>query len=290
MRTVPALILAAALPAAEPVPPQVVVVPEAVRLSYQVQFDEQGRYRRTSGDLSVELGLKPANGVQLLACRGITLTEAVTDSGESLRPRSRGQELGQESFNEWERTNNNYDVSMNLSAPARAPQAIARIAGTIRLAVISGTGAQGELRPFKEWVGKPLLLEGMDQPITVTVGEGPSVRLAGPQEVIERIDSITARRGDGRDIQVRGWGSGSDNDEWYRSYNMQIPDDGALVVRLLPPSTEVQVPFSLGPLPMSSGAPAATAPVRVPAPSQPAEGAKPKVAAPERPAQGAGGF
>ncbi len=287
------LTVCTALVAAEPMPAPsatISVVPESVRLTYQVQFDDQGRYRRTSGELAVELGLKPGQGVQLLACRGITLTEAVTDAGEVLRPRNRGQDLGQETFNEWERTNGSYDVSMSLSAPARAPQAIARIVGTIRLAAISGNGAQGELRPFKDWVGKPLLLEGTDQPITVTIGEGPSVRLGGPQEVIERIDGITARRGDGRDIVVRGWGSGNDNDEWYRSYNIQIPDDGSLVVRLLPPSTEILVPFSLGPLPMTAAAPAATAPVRVPVPAQPAEGVKPKVVVPERPAQGAGGF
>jgi hypothetical protein len=292
---IPALLTACAgLAAADPAPSaSVAVVPESVRLSYQVQFDEQGRFRRTTGDLGIELGLKPAPGVQLLACRGIVLGEAVTDAGEVLRPRNRGGDLGQELFSEWERTNNNYDVGLSLAAPARPPQVIARVTGTIRLAVVAGTGSRSELRPFQDWLGKPLILEGMESPITVAVEEG-RVTLRGSQEAIERLDKVSAQRADGREIAFNGWGSGSDGDEWYRSYQVQVPGDGALVILLLPPSTEIQVPFSLGPLPLVSGpAASATPAVRVPASQpRPPEGAKPKVAEPAQPnpPQGAGGF
>jgi hypothetical protein len=290
------LLLAAALPAADPAveavaPPQVVVVPQSVDLSYSLRFSDQGLPQRTTGTLRMSVWLRPAGGVQLLSCRGVQITEAVTDTGETLRPR-RDNGNGQEQFNEYERSQNSYDVSFGLGAPTTPPRAIARVAGTVTLAIVTGAGSQSEVKPLKEFLGKPLLLEGLDSPVTITrEDQGLTVRAA--TGTFERIEKVVGLRADGREIQLSGWSGGSDNDESYRTYRTQIPDDGGLSLRLLPPSTDIVVPFTVGPVTLFQGGSATAAGViRIPASApRPAEGAKPKVAEPPRPApQGAGGF
>lgn len=288
-------IVCGAEPEADKVPisaTSVAVIPQSVNLSYNIQFNDQGQAKRTNSDLQIQLVLKPGGNQQLLASRGIKITEAVTDTGESLRPRNRGNENSSTTFGEYQRTNNSYNLSLSLTSPARPPQSIARVVGTITLAVISGEGQQSDIKPLKDFLGKPLLIEGLDTPITITRDEG-RLTVRGSQSAIERMEKVCGLRADGREITFNGWGGGSDGDDYYRSYSTPVPDDGGVQIRLLPASIDIVVPFTLGPMTLFSNTASATTPgvVRIPAnqPKAP-ETAKPKVVEPAKPGAGAGGF
>lgn len=286
---IPIAICCAAEPAVEKAAePAVRIYPEMVSLNINQYFDESGKPRNASADLRVELALKPNGGRQLLACRGVQVSTAITDAGEVLKPRQRGMEMGVETFSQHERERDDYDVSVMFAAPA-SPQGIAKLAGSITLAVAAGEPTQSELKPLKDYLGKALLLEGMDQPITITRENG-RITVRSSREAFERIDAVKGARADGRAIDFNGWGGGSNGDDYYRNYSADVPDDGAVTIRLLPAASEITVPFSLGPIPLLAAPAAVPAQaVRVPAskPKPAPEPNKPRVA-PEPPAGGNG--
>lgn len=285
----PLVICSAADPGPEKIAePAVQVFAEMVNLNISQRFDETGKAQNPSSELRVTLALKPNGDRQLLACRGVQVMTAIAESGEVLRPRGRASEMGVESFQQHERERGDYDISLTFAVPAKA-QGIGKLAGTIILAVASGAATKSELSPLKDFLGKALLLEGMDQPVTVTREEG-RLTIRSTREAFERIDRISGQRANGQPIQFNGWGGGSDGEEYYRSYSSDVPDDGAVTITLLPAATEVTVPFSIGPVPLfAAPAPAQAETVRVPAskPTPAAEPNRPRVA--PVPA-GAGGF
>ncbi|HAT11517.1 MAG TPA: hypothetical protein DCS97_13195 [Planctomycetes bacterium] len=262
--------------------PGVRVLPKMVIMSSTRRFDDAGAPQGSTNEVRVELKLATQGDRQLQSCRGVQLATATTTSGAVLK--TRDERNGAETFSKWEREQGNYDITLVFSVPGEMPTGIASLAGTVTLAVIAGEASQSDVAPLSSYIGKPLLLAGLDQPLTFTVKDG-RVTMRGSREAIERIEEVAGLRADGRVLQAGGYSGGSDGDEHYRTFNFTLPDNGGLRITLLPSSRDLIVPFTVGPLPLTGERPVSGAePIRIPAnqPKPPAPVNKPRIA-PEAP-------
>lgn len=244
------LILSTAAFAADPA---VIVQPESIQLSTTANFDDQGVFRRSQSQLRLEVKIIPPAGMQLASSRGVRISEAVSDSGESLVPKGtdRGSGNGEETFNEWERERNDYDVAFNLANPVQPITAIRSVKGTLILAVAAGAAKQATIAPLTDWLGKAVALESIDEEITVArTAEGTSLR--GSRALFDRLQKVTFADGAGREIKANGWSGGSDGQEFHRTWTVKVPDDGAITLQFLPELAEQEVAFSLADLPLKA--------------------------------------
>ena len=230
----------------------ITLLPKQIELSTTTSFSESGAFQRTQSQLRVSLSLKPHAGMQLAACRGVTLTAATTDTGESIMPSTeRGSGNGQESFNEYERDQNNYDINVTLGSPKQAIGAIKMLTGTATIAIADGAAKQATIAPLKDWLGKTVNLDSINEEITVErSSEGTTLR--GSRELFDRLQKVTFTDGTGHEIKVNGWSGGSNNGSYERTWSAQIPDDGGLTMQFMPELKEVVVPFSFADLPLKS--------------------------------------
>ena len=290
MRIAPLLVLlASSIAVATAAEPAITLVPQKLELTTSTMFNESGAFQRTQSQLRMSLRIKPPAGVQLAACRGVKVTAATTDTGESILPGTeRGTPNGQESFSEYERERNDYDINVTLGSPKQAIGAIKTLTGTATVAVAIGAAKQATIAPLKDWLGKTVHLESINEEITIErASEGTTMR--GSRELFDRLQKVTFSDGAGQEIKTNGWGGGSSNDSYYRTWSAQIPDDGGLTLQFMPELKEVVVPFSYTDLPLKSASlekkPVATIKViDVPGP------AKPKAEGVTNPNSKAGGF
>lgn len=244
------LILSTVAAAADPA---IVIQPESIQLSTTANFDEQGAFKRSQSQLRLEVKVVPPAGMQLASSRGVRISEAVSDSGESLVPKGtdRGTANGEETFNEWERERNDYDVAFNLANPSQPIAAIRSLKGTVTLAVAAGAAKQATIAPLKDWLGKAVALDSIDEEITVArTGEGTTLR--GSRALFDRLQKVIFADGAGREIKANGWGGGSDGQEFHRTWSVKVPDDGAITLQFLPELKEQEVAFSFTDLPLKA--------------------------------------
>lgn len=233
--------------------PTITLLPKQIDLSTSTSYNDSGLYQRTQTQLRISLRIKPEAGLQLAACRGVTLTSATTDSGETILPSTeRGTSNGQETFGEHEREQRSYDINLTLGSPKQAIGAIKSLTGTATFAVASGTAKQATIAPLKEWLGKAVNLESINEEITVERTKDGTT-LSGSRELFDRLQKVTFTDGSGNELKTTGWGGGSsNNNSYYRTWSTQIPDDGGLTLQFMPELKEVVVPFSFTDLPLKS--------------------------------------
>lgn len=289
MHTTRFLLLIASFGVVVAAEPSITLLPKQIELSTTTSFNESGAYQRTQSQLRLNLRIKPEAGLQLAACRGVTLTTAIADSGESILPSAeRSSSNGKETFHEQEREQASYDINVTLGSPKQAIGAIKTITGTMTVAVATGAAKQATVTPLKDWLGKAVNLESINEEITIErTKDGTTVN--GSREFFDRLQKVTFTDGEGHELKTNGWGGGSNNDGYYRTWTTQIPDDGGITMQFMPELKEVVVPFSFSDLPLKSVTqekkPAATIKVTdVPGP------AKPKPTGVTNPNGKAGGF
>ena len=269
------------------------IFPASLSVSLNRRFDEGEALERPTISMSLSLTIKPlAPGLRFMACRSVVVTEAISVAGDNLGSRDRDRDLArqnQRSYGEYEQGQGRYDANLNLTTRT-LPKAIARLSGVITLVVAKGVGKQAEIKPIKDFLGKPLEIVGLPDPITVTRkrggNEGERVEIRTSTTSMDRIAKISVLNADGSERRNNSYGGGSGGDgEAYRTIPGVVDDDGGLLLALHPPSEEVQVPFTLTNLAVLPESEAAALPAVKIVPKEPAPrpASKPTVA-PDKPA------
>jgi len=237
--------------AAEPETPNIVLTPKSITVSSSTTYTEEGTFQRNKSQVRLSLRLKPPAGTQIAASRGVVVKVATSDTGESLLQKGDQGNNGRESFGQHERDESRYDVDLDLGSPKEPMAAIRELSGTVTLSITGGATKQAIIAPIKDWLGKVVSLEAVNEDITVERSpEGTTLR--GSREFFERLQKIIFTDAAGNEIKVNGWGGGSDNDTHYRTWRMQVPDNGGVTLQLLPNLTDVTVPFHFTDLPLKA--------------------------------------
>lgn len=272
MRGSIAVLASLALPclAAEPM---VTILPKEITQATTQAFAEDGSPRRAKREFKVKLRLVAPEGVRLARVSAVEVSEGTIDSGEKLSTRSTG---GAEKFNEWEQERGDYDIGFTLPGASVAARTLVRLAGTVTVQVASGAARQADLAPIKDHLGQPVRLEGVEDPITLD-RKGGGLTLRGSAGFFDQLQKIELMDGKGKAIETRGWSSGSSNDEHYRTFQIQMPEDGAVRLTIAGSVSEVRAPFVFENLPLDLvGKPAEAKVVRT-TEAKPAKPAKVKV-------------
>ncbi len=252
-----AMSVAGTLNAAEPAADKIEVQVESIASTNTIQFDQQAKVRRSNTQFQLTLKILPPAGIDLVASRGIKISECVGDNGESLVPRANeGWRNGEQSFNDYQRERDEYQVNCQLGSPSQMPNALRILKGTVTVAVAKGTSKQAKLGPIKDWLGKSVEIEAIKEEILVERASG-EIKLVGTRALFDHIQKITFLDGMGKEIRLNGWGSSSNNDEYSRNYHITLLDDGAITLQLLTEVVEVPLAFSFTDLPLRTGPKAA---------------------------------
>ena len=252
------LSLTGALIAAEPEENKIEVQIESISSTNTIQFDQNAKVRRSNAQFQVMLKILPPAGMDLVASRGVQISECQGDTGESLVPRSGGDNWrnGEQTFHEYQRERNEYQVNCQLGNPAQMPNALRSLKGTVTVAVAKGTSKQAKLGPIKDWLGKSVEIEAIKEELLVERSAG-EIKLVATRKLFDHVQKITFQDSKSKEIRSNGWSSSSNNDEYTRSFRLTLPDDGAIILQLLPEVTEVPVGFSFTDLPLRAGPKAA---------------------------------
>ena len=235
--------------------PKIEVFPKTITFTNKAQFDAQGRYRKSSSELQFTLQIKPPAGTQLVASRGVQVSTVLSDAGESLVPKERMGNTGEEKFHEYERELNQYDVNFDLANPTKPLGEITSLSGVLTLAVAAGAPKQAKLAPVKDWLGKAVEIEAIHEEITVE--NTSSLTITGSKSLFERIQQVKFFAANGVEIKCSGWGQsqGNNSAEVRSTYHVTVPDDGAITIVFLPEVSEVAIPFTFAKLPVNSRTP-----------------------------------
>lgn len=235
-------------------------------------FNDDGTPRRAKREFRFKLRLVAPEGVRLARVSAVEVSDGAIDGGEKLSTRCSG---GPEKFNEWEQERGDYDIDFTLPGASVAAKSLVRLAGTVTVQVVAGAAKQADLAPLKDHLGHPVRLEGVDDPISLDrKGGGFTVR--GSAEFFDQLQKIELLDGKGKAIETRGWSGGSNNDEHYRTYQVQMPEDGSVRLTIAGSATETRVPFAFDNIPLEPVGKPAEAKVVKTTEVKPAKPAKPK--------------
>ena len=226
--------------------PTVVVQPSWISQNQQSQFDEQGRFQRSSGNLSIHLKLIPPPTINPLASKGVRVTAAKSNTGEDLIPHG-NDPIGVETYQEEERKNRDFGFEIALRNPKQALQEIATLTGVITLEIAKGQAKQAQIGPLKDWFGKPMLFESVNESLVVNRKDTdhPGITLNGSSRLFEQFLSVSFLDAAGNECSKEEREQDEDNGERTNRFQVTVPDDGAIRIIMRGETATLDVPFAL---------------------------------------------
>ena len=228
-------------------------VTKPMTLSFERSIDltsETGRPVTMHDLIHVNLQTTYDEKIAVTAC-DLTLDEAVTDGGESLRGPAAGllhheQELRQHasSFSHghgWS--------TCELAQPQKPAKEITRLRGALKVTYESTQRAPIDLTPAKDQVGKRQSIGEHARGLTVT-SIAEKVELSYESALDEEIKAIEFLDGHGQAIESHGASTNSDGTKTDRTYHLHVPDDGTIRILLVGATAQLIVPVLLEHLPL----------------------------------------
>lgn len=202
-------------------------------------------------DFAVSIAFLGPAELLVVGWRDPVVEAAVSDSGEQLRQRRSDSRERMSCDPDVRRARGTdhplFEAQFRLEQPAKPCNGLALIRGRVTAQVAVGAPRRAELKPYKGVRGKLLEIEGVPG-AEVTVDKGSSaeeVALRYPEALQDRLVSVTFIDGAGREIRCNGWSLTSNSNEIERSYRVKLPEDGGVVLGLIPGTRLVEMPFEL---------------------------------------------
>ncbi len=237
--------------ATPPADPKLTFSAESFSQQRSVQFGPDGTI--SNENTSCNLSLRGTSDRRIVISEttrngSVTLTAALTDSGESLIPDDANQAgyLSSRSGRSGRQEHSaQFSLQLNLRAPSKPVTAFTRIAGTIAFGVADPKLRRVEIKPLSTFSGTAVAIEGFTDLALSVVRSADSVKLSGPRALFTNLAETRFTTADGAELDTRGGGSSSNNDRVEREFRVAVPEDGAVVLFFHQNIRQVTMPFEL---------------------------------------------
>ncbi len=239
-------------------PPRAIVLearPASLQVSRSVRFDVDGQRQNEQGNLSLNLYLFVDADRPPGAYRDLTVTSAVTSSGEALKidPNQRRSEHRLR-LNQRNDERPYFNAYFNLPAPSRPCRSLRELRGKVTLIVPRGELKQVTLAPFSKYARQRVRVVNIPDSRIVIKREPQRegrVRITYDRSMAPLVKEVVFVDGDGVKIEPqRSSGGGSSGVDVYRYYEVALPDDGGVRIRLYEGTDEIDATFQLKDIPM----------------------------------------
>lgn len=258
------LVLTSLLAAGEeaaPPPIKLEFRPQAFSRQTELQYSKDGAQvqRETT---SCRLSLVAKLDVEPIASnRGregqVKITEAVTDSGESLLQGGRdNHHLSMNSagwmHRGWRGDTRKLELYVQLRPPAQPATAIARMAGEVTFMVSDGKQRKVEIGPIGKMSGAPIAVEGLPGIEMTLTWAADKLTIAAPQSLFDNLAELRLQTAQGARVETGGMSGGGGDGQMSYEMNVSLPADGTVILILHQNVRAVTVPFEVRGIPLQA--------------------------------------
>ena len=234
----------------EPDPPRVTVRPHSVQLNGHMSFDQNGRPNRSNANFSMQVAMQFEDGVRATRYR-MARFDALTDTGTVITADPDTLREQNVNFNPNANQQQRYYYHVQLDAPPQGTTRLRRVEGDLVVAVAEGPLMHVVIEPLVEAADRDFTIDGVNDAIIRVnpMGEG-QVMVSWSQQINERVSHVSFYQPDGDEVRPNGWGNQNQSGMVTRTYRLNLPDRGKVVVSLFPRVREVTIPFTFSDVPL----------------------------------------
>lgn len=230
------------------------VRPESLQLSSSTQFDENGEVRDTSHSFRIQFRATFGDEITYVGHENAQVTSAVTDTGEELSTDDGNRRHHHHTVHHHGRNRRHFSFSSQLEAPPADAGRLTKVTGTVDVRYTTGRNKEATIGPVEEMEGKRIRIDGLEEEVHVNISrqeEGSDLRIEYPSGIRGRLTEFRLLDGRGNRIETHGWSGGSSGATAYRTFrDVDMPDDGKVVLEFLTDVQTLTVPFTIENLPL----------------------------------------
>lgn len=253
-----------------PVAPVVTFVPMRCDLRSDLRFDAAGKPEREHGVLAITLRAELPAGLTVDGWGATTLTRVQTESGEMLKPLSatageaalaRMPREARARLNLIQRreamggdqpTVAAVPLTLRLVPPLRPSFTLARLEGSVELRWRRGEARSVRVAPIVAAPDAPIAIEGVPAgTITIRTRSEREIGVTWSDALAVRLQRVRFEDADGGELRQRGRGMTTRNGSTEYTYQVAVPEGGALVVEVLPEAVTSLIPIVLEGVPLA---------------------------------------
>jgi hypothetical protein len=219
--------------------PRFICRPRNINWSGSINFDENGRATNDRSHMYLQFDVIPVGDVALVAYRGLSITKAVTDSGDDMQLQAQGnqEQIVQRRITplpQGHRDPNQGRLNLNVNfvMPARRARRIDVVEGALQVTYATGPLREASIAPVREFENKRIRIGGVEDGFVTITRDGQRQNTvhvdlsAGAMKLLSEIKFLSA---DDLPLQANDWGGGGGEGNVRRSFNLAL-DDGSKVV------------------------------------------------------------
>ena len=219
---------------------------QQLQLNRTLDFPDSGP-GPVSGSESAHLTviLRPTIKAVIVSARGASVAEAITDNGEDLRPPSIDAFADPDSaFNRIGR-DGDIVIQLPLRMPSSGAKELAHVRATVVVSCETATRAPFDLPLPRTLIGKRQLIADTGLGLTITGITAEQVNVSVDAGLARLIKECQFLDETGRTIDIVGSSSTGGDKTVEQSFNVMMPEQGAIRIRLYGTLVDVAVPIVL---------------------------------------------
>ncbi|MFW5844600.1 MAG: hypothetical protein ACOCXJ_00060 [Planctomycetota bacterium] len=224
------------------------VVPQALDLSYEMRFREDGRPGSTVRELQLELEVQ-ISGLELVAYGPLHIDSIQTDTGTELA-------LTNRQHRREHHVTDDFRLRIETDAPDLAAQRLSLVRGSLPVELLQDL-RRARLMDLATWIDQPMAFTGMPAlQCRVHAVSRDEIRLeynAAFREVLHALRIFDAQ---GEEYRSHGRSRSSDGQITNETWRGDWPADPVLVIEFIGATRQLEVPILLEDLPLPERRPA----------------------------------
>lgn len=234
-------------------PLKVAVRPESVTRQSYLHFDENGKPRGATDNMSMSFSLNFDEKVNVIGYRNLKIDPIITDQGEALIVDPDRVQRGGSMYRDWHNRQRQARVSiaLPLPIPTRPATSLRQVSGSVEVQHAVGTPRQAVLAPLRDMLDKRVHVKGIADSLIVISREADNqVQVLMSSAAAHLVDTLVFADANGVALPIRGWGGDGGDGAITRRYQLALPDDARVIVTFLGSIQTTTVPFALRDVPL----------------------------------------
>ncbi len=232
------------------------VFPGSINLTRGVDYDEEGKVKKSYRTLRLQLSVRYRKDVFPLAYSHVEIREAITDNKEDLsvdKPshfpaRERPLRLLIYDFPGREKKYK-FSISPKLKEPQKECNKLKLVDGSVNVKYAAKL-KKVEVKPIRKWVGKKIEIAGLgNMEIHLDELTKKSVTIRYTVSTYEKLEDVLREvkffDSDGKNIENMGHSGRGNGNHMTMEYDSSVPEDGAIIFYFYDDVRQCRVPFKI---------------------------------------------
>ncbi|MFA9477051.1 hypothetical protein ACERK3_01965 [Phycisphaerales bacterium AB-hyl4] len=228
------------------------VSPNSFNINSHVHFDDDGNVRNEQNNMGLNLNVFYDPAFIPRSYRNLTIDSMVTDTGEELNHQHRM--TGEQIIHHHQHGHQSprFSVNIQVTPPKQPANRIRRVVGSIEVSIPMGEPRHAVLSPIKEVLGKRVHIAnfpGSELQFSFEQNNNRS-RLQMNAELASLLTDVRFFRTDDQEVHAQSRGTGRHGDRHQQFYQLELPEDGKIMLTFRSENRTLRIPFELEDIPL----------------------------------------